>query len=41
MRQPQQLGQKPRHLQPALGYLPEVEPALRQRFDHVLGTLCD
>jgi four helix bundle protein len=23
----------------ALGYLPEVEPDLRQRFDHVLGTL--
>jgi four helix bundle protein len=23
----------------ALGYLPEVEPELRQRFDHVLGTL--
>ncbi len=23
----------------ALGYLPEVEPALRGRFDHVLGTL--
>jgi four helix bundle protein len=23
----------------ALGYLPEVEPALRRRFDHVLGTL--
>ena len=23
----------------ALGYLPEVDPALRDRFDHVLGTL--
>jgi four helix bundle protein len=23
----------------ALGYLPEVEPALRDRFNHVLGTL--
>jgi hypothetical protein len=23
----------------ALGYLPEVEPALGGRFDHVLGTL--
>jgi four helix bundle protein len=23
----------------ALGYLPEVEPELRKRFDHVLGTL--
>jgi four helix bundle protein len=23
----------------ALGYLPEVEPQIRQRFDHVLGTL--
>jgi four helix bundle protein len=23
----------------ALGYMPDVEPALRQRFDHVLGTL--
>ncbi len=23
----------------ALGYLPEVEPELRRRFDHVLGTL--
>ena len=23
----------------ALGYLPDVEPALRRRFDHVLGTL--
>jgi hypothetical protein len=23
----------------ALGYLPEVEPALRARFDHVLGAL--
>lgn len=23
----------------ALGYLPEVEPELRSRFDHVLGTL--
>src|SRR5258708_32364315 len=23
----------------ALGYLPEVEPTLRSRFDHVLGTL--
>ena len=23
----------------ALGYLPEVEPALKARFDHVLGTL--
>ncbi len=23
----------------ALGYLPEVEPVLRARFDHVLGTL--
>jgi hypothetical protein len=23
----------------ALGYLPEVAPALRSRFDHVLGTL--
>jgi four helix bundle protein len=23
----------------ALGYLPEVDPALRRRFDHVLGTL--
>ena len=23
----------------ALGYLPEVEPELRARFDHVLGTL--
>jgi four helix bundle protein len=23
----------------ALGYLPEVEPVLRGRFDHVLGTL--
>jgi four helix bundle protein len=23
----------------ALWYLPEVEPALRRRFDHVLGTL--
>jgi four helix bundle protein len=23
----------------ALGYLPEVDPALRSRFDHVLGTL--
>ena len=23
----------------ALGYLPEVDPALRGRFDHVLGTL--
>ena len=23
----------------ALGYLPEVEPDLRLRFDHVLGTL--
>jgi four helix bundle protein len=23
----------------ALGYLPDVEPALRNRFDHVLGTL--
>jgi len=23
----------------ALGYLPELEPGLRRRFDHVLGTL--
>jgi hypothetical protein len=23
----------------ALGYLPDVDPALRCRFDHVLGTL--
>ena len=23
----------------ALGYLPEVEPELRRRFEHVLGTL--
>jgi four helix bundle protein len=23
----------------ALGYLPNVDPALRRRFDHVLGTL--
>ena len=23
----------------ALGYMPEVDDALRQRFDHVLGTL--
>ena len=23
----------------ALGYVPEVEPELRSRFDHVLGTL--
>jgi hypothetical protein len=23
----------------ALGYVPEIEPALRGRFDHVLGTL--
>jgi four helix bundle protein len=23
----------------ALGYLPDVKPALRSRFDHVLGTL--
>ena len=23
----------------ALGYLPEVEPAVRSRFNHVLGTL--
>jgi four helix bundle protein len=23
----------------ALGYLPEVEPELRLRFDHILGTL--
>jgi four helix bundle protein len=23
----------------ALGYLPDVDPALRERFDHVLGTL--
>ena len=23
----------------ALGYLPEVDPDLRQRFDHVIGTL--
>ena len=23
----------------ALGYLPDVDPALRLRFDHVLGTL--
>jgi four helix bundle protein len=23
----------------ALGYLPELEPALRARFDHVIGTL--
>jgi hypothetical protein len=23
----------------ALGYLPAVEPELRRRFDHVLGTL--
>jgi four helix bundle protein len=23
----------------ALGYLPDVEPLLRRRFDHVLGTL--
>ena len=23
----------------ALGYLPDVEPALRRRFDHVIGTL--
>jgi len=23
----------------ALGYLPEVDPELRRRFDHVLGTL--
>ena len=22
-----------------LGYLPEVDPSLRSRFDHVLGTL--
>jgi hypothetical protein len=26
-------------LRAALGYLPEVDPALRGRFDHVLGTL--
>jgi hypothetical protein len=23
----------------AMGYVPEVEPGLRNRFDHVLGTL--
>jgi hypothetical protein len=23
----------------ALGYLPDIEPALRTQFDHVLGTL--
>jgi hypothetical protein len=23
----------------ALGYMPDVEPELRRRFDHVLGTL--
>jgi hypothetical protein len=23
----------------ALGYLPRLEPALKDRFDHVLGTL--
>jgi hypothetical protein len=23
----------------AIGYLPDVDPQLRRRFDHVLGTL--